>query len=222
MDFARAEAECSEEHLMKRLKEFGYAAGWAPEVRRTVLNVLRAPLSGKGREFQLAQIPAQRRRHEVEFTLPLELITPSKLATAFQVFDSSLLPEDLAVLLRHLEFRSVRGQLHGFIDLFFENDSQFYIVDWKSNYLGPKPEDYLPEKLSEVILREYYFLQYHLYTAAMHRYLTNRLDGYDYDNHFGGVYYLFIRGINPASAPGNGIFFDRPSAEVIRSLLQLF
>ncbi len=222
MDFVRAEAECSKEYLTKRLKEFGYEADWAPEVRRIVLNVLCAPLGREGGEFQLAQISSQRRRHEVEFTLPLEQLTPGKLAAAFQGIDSSALPEDVATLLRHLEFRPIRGQLHGFIDLLFEKDHRFYIVDWKSNFLGPKPEDYLPEKLSETMLREYYFLQYYLYTAAMHRHLTNRLNGYDYESHFGGVYYLFIRGINPAAAPGNGVFFDRPSAEVVRSLLQLF
>jgi len=64
----------------------------------------------------------------------------------------------------------------------------------------------------------HYFLQYHLYVVALHRYLSARLPDYDYDRHFGGVYYLFLRGMSPAHAPGCGVFRDRPARELVEAL----
>lgn len=54
-----------------------------------------------------------------------------------------------------------------------------------------------------------YDLQYQLYTLALHRYLRHRLPDYDYRRHFGGVIYLFLRGVD-AAHPGNGIFHLSP------------
>jgi exodeoxyribonuclease V beta subunit len=64
-------------------------------------------------------------------------------------------------------------------------------------------------------------LQYLVYTLALHRYLTLRLPGYRYDDHFGGVYYLFVRGMHPEHAPGTGVFFDRPDQGLIQRLSSL-
>jgi exodeoxyribonuclease V beta subunit len=63
--------------------------------------------------------------------------------------------------------------------------------------------------------REHYMLQYHLYAAALHLHLRARLPGYDCGRHFGGVYYLFLRGIDPKRP---GVFFDRPAPERIEAL----
>ena len=61
-----------------------------------------------------------------------------------------------------------------------------------------------------------YVLQYLIYAIALDRHLAQRLEAYDYDEHFGGIYYLFLRGLAASHEPGCGIFFDRPSAELIR------
>ena len=62
----------------------------------------------------------------------------------------------------------------------------------------------------------HYHLQYHLYSVALHRYLGLRLAGsYEHARHFGGVYYLFVRGMSPRYAPGNGIYYDRPSGALL-------
>jgi exodeoxyribonuclease V beta subunit len=100
--------------------------------------------------------------------------------------------------------------LKGFIDLVFEHDGRFYVVDYKSNHLGPMPRDYGASSLVEAMLHHDYFLQYHLYVVAVHRWLSRRLRDYDYERHFGGVYYLFARGMS-AEHPGMGVFVDRPS-----------
>ena len=71
----------------------------------------------------------------------------------------------------------------------------------------------------------HYFLQYHIYTVALHRYLRWKLqEAYtskaDYERFFGGVYYLFLRGMQPEST--NGVFFDRPPYELIEALSEAF
>ncbi|MGK0348318.1 MAG: exodeoxyribonuclease V beta subunit, partial [Myxococcota bacterium] len=71
--------------------------------------------------------------------------------------------------------------------------------------------------------QHHYYLQYHLYTLALHRYLRWRIPDYDYDTHIGGVYYLFFRGMVGPETPSDGgtvggSFFDRPPADVIHAL----
>jgi exodeoxyribonuclease V beta subunit len=66
--------------------------------------------------------------------------------------------------------------------------------------------------------REHYYLQYSLYTLAVHRYLSRRLPDYDYERHFGGVFYLFLRGMDPLSGPEYGVFHDRPERSLVTAL----
>jgi exodeoxyribonuclease V beta subunit len=61
-------------------------------------------------------------------------------------------------------------------------------------------------------------LQYHLYSLALHRYLERHIPQYDYRLHFGGVFYLFIRGIDPRSGAEYGLFRDRPEESLILAL----
>jgi exodeoxyribonuclease V beta subunit len=65
----------------------------------------------------------------------------------------------------------------------------------------------------------HYDLQYHLYAVALHRHLALRMgEAYRYGDHFGGVFYLFLRGMDPGSGPASGVFFDRPEPERIQEL----
>jgi exodeoxyribonuclease V beta subunit len=66
--------------------------------------------------------------------------------------------------------------------------------------------------------REFYVLQYTLYCVALHRYLGFRLSGYGYERHFGGVFYLFLRGVDSTRGPTFGIYRDRPSSELVTEL----
>jgi exodeoxyribonuclease V beta subunit len=117
-----------------------------------------------------------------------------------------------------LDFSPVHGFLRGFIDVVFSCDNRFYMVDWKSNHLGSTVEDYGPSALTDAMIREYYLLQYHLYVVALDRYLAMRLPNYRYENHFGGVYYIFLRGVDPEAGAHFGIFHDRPPKPLIESL----
>ncbi|MBW2139432.1 MAG: hypothetical protein JRH06_18060, partial [Deltaproteobacteria bacterium] len=64
----------------------------------------------------------------------------------------------------------------------------------------------------------FYHFQYHIYTIALDRYLEMRVPGYSYEKNFGGVYYIFLRGVDPGKGPEYGVFRDRPAAQWIRAL----
>ncbi|MGL4700055.1 MAG: hypothetical protein ACRCWV_03275, partial [Raoultella sp.] len=66
-----------------------------------------------------------------------------------------------------------------------------------------------------------YDLQYQLYTLALHRYLRHRIADYDYERHFGGVIYLFLRGVDSEN-PQQGIYATRPDGELIVLMDEMF
>ncbi len=111
--------------------------------------------------------------------------------------------------------------LKGFIDLVFCWQGKYYLLDYKSNWLGEQSEAYTQTAMAQAMISHRYDLQYQLYSLALHRYLRHRLPDYDYQRHFGGVFYLFLRGID-GSASDNGIFYTRPDAHLITSLDRLF
>ncbi|MFN2436849.1 MAG: hypothetical protein ABR513_07145 [Desulfotignum sp.] len=102
------------------------------------------------------------------------------------------------------------GFIKGFIDLVVRHQGKFYLIDYKSNFLGDTYEDYGPASVTRAMETHHYVLQYHIYTKALHRYLSWRMNNYDPKKDFGGVLYLFIRGMHP-DRPGSGVFFDRPT-----------
>ncbi|MEX0845491.1 MAG: exodeoxyribonuclease V subunit beta [Balneolaceae bacterium] len=115
----------------------------------------------------------------------------------------------------------VFGYMKGFIDLTFKCDDKYYILDYKSNYLGDTLSEYSSDNLKQAIMNAGYDLQYHIYTLALHRFLTHSLSGYEYEKHFGGVLYYFLRGINPEKA-GSGVFFECPEYSLIQKLDHYF
>ncbi len=120
--------------------------------------------------------------------------------------------------LERLKFKPLEGFMKGFIDLVFRFRERFYIVDWKSNFLGGRIEDYGPAALNKAMEESFYHLQYHLYTIAVHKYLQTRIPGYRYDSHFGGVYYIFLRGVDPAKGTDYGVYRHRPPVAAIEAL----
>jgi exodeoxyribonuclease V beta subunit len=108
--------------------------------------------------------------------------------------------------------------MRGFIDLIFEADGRYWLVDYKSNWLGPTLDDYRADRLPPAMARDAYWLQYLIYTVVLHRLLRLRLPGYDYDTHVGGVFYLFLRGIHPERGAASGVFHDRPSRALVEAL----
>ena len=114
---------------------------------------------------------------------------------------------------------TLNGMFKGFIDLVFEHAGRYYVVDYKSNWLGGDDSAYTEEAMQAAVTEHRYDLQYVLYLLALHRQLQLRLPDYDYDRHIGGALYLFLRG---SRADGQGIHHARPPRQLIEALDALF
>ncbi|EDK13565.1 exodeoxyribonuclease V beta chain [Haemophilus influenzae 22.4-21] len=119
-----------------------------------------------------------------------------------------------------LQFEQIQGMVRGSIDLVFRHNGKYYLVDYKSNFLGSTLADYNQEALKKEMLHSHYDWQYLIYTLAVHRYLQSVVPHYDYARDFGGVFYLFLRGMN--GEPQSGVFYDHPSVELITELDGVF
>jgi exodeoxyribonuclease V beta subunit len=185
----------------------------------TVLAMLGTVLNADLRDgLRLSALQPGSWVQEMEFYFPLKAIDP-KLLVSFFKKQGIPSPVDLARMAESLNFQNVQGMLLGFIDLVFCHAGAYYILDWKSNHLGNQPENYTPANLARDMERKLYPLQYLLYAVAVNRYLERRIPDYRYETHFGGVLYLYLRGIDN-SYPGNGIYYDKPDAALVRGLTQ--
>ena len=115
---------------------------------------------------------------------------------------------------------NMQGLFKGFIDLVFENQGQYYVLDYKSNHLGHSFSDYSDENMHLGMLDHNYDLQYLVYCTALHLFLLQRVTDYDYDSHMGGVFYIFLRGINENN--NAGIYFRKPPYSIINRLARFF
>ena len=214
VDFQDAESRARENIVAAKLKEHGFEDRWQEAVCETLSRVIRAPLSPDVPGLCLSRVSSADRLSELEFYYPLKTVGTETLNRLFLPLAGNI-PAGGPEKIGRLSFQPAKGYLKGFIDLVFRHDGKFYLVDWKSNHLGNRIEDYGPDTLGEVMWNEWYVLQYHLYVLALHRYLRNRMADYDYERHFGGIFYIFLRGVDPSRGTDVGIFRDRPGAAVI-------
>ncbi|MDZ7773848.1 MAG: UvrD-helicase domain-containing protein [Balneolaceae bacterium] len=201
------------ETVRRELQAYGIASRWEATARGMVRTVMEKELSspdGAGQEqtpLVLAKAGARDRIPEMEFHFDTPAVEGRRLLARVRGTGEESLPPLQAVF---------PGFMKGFIDLTVRHEGRFYLVDYKSNHLGDAPEDYRRASLGEEILSAHYDLQYHLYTVALHRYLGRRLPDYNYEHHFGGVWYLFLRGIRPEGE--EGLWFDRPAVQTVKDL----
>lgn len=201
------------EQVERRCRSRGWEE-WSPALADWLLQLLRTPLplNRSGSEnIRLADLT--RLQPELEFWY--QSCQVSTLSLDLLVSTYTLAGEDRP----QAEAHTFNGMLRGFIDLVFEAGGRYYVLDYKSNYLGEDDTAYTPEALARTILDKRYDLQYSLYLLALHRTLRTRLPDYDYDRHIGGAVYLFLRG---CQAPGAGTFTDRPPRALIEQLDRLF
>lgn len=186
-------------------------------LRRLLDDVLNTPLPlGTETPLRLSSLPSARVLKEMEFHLPAGPIDAGTLNRLLQT---------LHYPMPRLAFDTLRGYLKGFIDLVLEHEGRFFVVDWKSNHLGERPQDYAAAPLSAAMAAQGYHLQHLLYSVALDRMLAQRIAGYDRARHYGGIAYLFVRGlrpgwVQPGGAPA-GLYFHRPTDEALDRLSAL-
>jgi exodeoxyribonuclease V beta subunit len=228
LDFQHPDPEHLITCVRQELKAFGYdARQWGKPVSEAISQTLACPLDISGLGLRLDRIHRLKRFNELEFVFPVaredsnsrSAVPPTKLV---KVLAAANLPAGYRKKLQKLAFTPIKGFMKGFIDLVFEYRNKWYIVDYKSNFLGDRYRDYAPAALEHAMAEHHYYLQYHIYTVALHRYLESRLPDYAFDTHFGGVYYLFIRGMSPELGSNCGVFRDWPDKAMIEKLSKLF
>lgn len=226
-----------EEAVTSRLEKFGlseHAKRSHPSLVSDIVDmlkeVLKTPLSSPDGAFCLGAIPARDRVSELDFVFPIgdkkkeyqgELLLRD-LERALLSHPRPSFPEEYREDLRRLTTTSVRGLMHGSIDLVFRHAGRYYVVDYKSNHLGPRLSDYEPESLLRAMREKHYLLQAQIYSLALHRHLGQRFKGYKPEEHFGGVFYLFLRGMKEEPRSNSGIYFDRPPKEALLALDEAF
>jgi exodeoxyribonuclease V beta subunit len=215
LEFTSMDSESMKKTIREKLIEHGYDPVWVEEVHTMVQRVLEAVLDPELPDLRLSRVVSKDRIQELEFFWPLRRVTPNRLA---KILSGQDIPQGFSEHVGRLEFSPLRGYMRGFLDLLFRFNGRYYLVDWKSNDLGATIEDYGREGMSAAMQKGLYVLQYLIYTVAVDRYLGLRLPDYRYEDHFGGVFYIFLRGVDPDRGPEYGIFRARPSEDLIRRL----
>lgn len=186
--------------------------GIYPEVEplyRLLRNCVTTPLAcGDGKKrFTLASLSEQALLKEMEFYFHMSRVDTAKI-------NSVLAGEPPFIPLGR---KKMEGYLTGLMDLVCEFEGRFYIIDYKTNHLGDFLADYSGERLTRAMAAHNYGLQLWIYSVVLHRHLKNIVPSYSYRNHFGGVFYLFVRGMVPETV-NSGVFFTLPDSGKIEAL----
>ena len=199
------------EQIARRCQRRGLDA-WIEPLSDWLAHLLTTPLAvDDSQRVALAELEVY--QPELEFWFETQRVDVRQIDALVQrhvlpgVLRPALLPDRL------------NGMFKGFIDLVFEHQGRYYVVDYKSNWLGEGDAAYTDEAMQATVASHRYDLQYVLYLLALHRQLQLRLPDYDYERHVGGALYLFLRG---SRAPGQGIHRARPPRELIEALDALF
>lgn len=183
------------------LERYQFDEKWAPVLDEMLANVSDAVIG----DLSLNKVSQSDELREMEFNLP---ISPPKLETLLSIIRNGNISADPKL--------TGTGFLTGFIDLIVRQNGKYYILDYKSNYLGDAVEDYKPDQLKSEMEAASYDLQYHLYIVAMSKFLRKILPDFNYERDFGGAAYLFVRGMRAGSE--NGVWFDKPDVEIVNEL----
>ncbi len=199
------------------------------------LDIVHCPLDKVAPGFSLSKLTDCGWIPEMEYLVPSADVTASKIndlcklsATAF----TSVIGSDAIKALK-LSEKKVNGFVTGSLDLVFKADvagqEKFFVADYKSTYLGNNDDDYSEDKIIASVFspRCRYDVQYLIYSLALFRFLKSRIrddsvksDEQFYDKYFGGVLYLYLRGMKEKG--GTGVFYTKPSFEIIDALNKLF
>lgn len=176
--------------------------------------VIHTPLHASG------QRPSDIKMHHktAEMGFNMRLSRSLSLAALNQLFASQGIELNLQ---QQMSQQSLWRYLRGEIDLVYEHEGRYYVVDYKSNYLGNTFDAYHTAALAQSMSEHRYWLQAAIYQVALHRFLQLRLPHYDINTHLGAVEYAFIRGMSP-NYVAHGRLVWQPDSEFILALDALF
>ena len=171
--------------IAKRFNKVGISPKeeWIEATKDIVTNVLEAtlPIINGSRvidgSFTLSSIPFEDKLDEVEFN--------------FNILNEKL-----------------KDYCNGFVDMIFKRGEYYSIVDWKSDKLNDIFDSYSNTVSLSSHVNDSYSIQRVLYSYCLIKWLKISMPNETYqsifEKHFGGVYYVFLRGCN--SGVGNGVY----------------
>jgi exodeoxyribonuclease V beta subunit len=205
--------ECTYEYVIKKaLYQFfpSKVNAYKDDLLQLVKETLNAKIDVADTRINLAIVNNKQRLNELEFDFHVNEFQLKQLA-ALSTSERQFEVKDLG---------EIKGWLNGKIDLFFEYEGKYYILDWKSNFLGDTLDHYKQENLAQAMNENNYHLQYLIYSLAVKKYLGKRLPNFDYDTQFGGVVYLFLRGLRNGN--DKGVYVFKPALDVLAFAEKLF
>lgn len=219
-DFSAPEWEEVGAELVNR---FGLDEKRTPLLYEWLEEALQTPLY-PNMKLSMSDLPLAQTLREAEFYFPMNDTQWTQLREVLATHRqnvSDLIGGEVETA-PQLITAKLQGMMHGFIDLIFEHDGQFFVADYKSTWLGDTLDSYTPTALFHNNQHHLYDLQYLIYCLALHRYLKNTLPNYDPEIHFGGVYYLYLRGMHPENESGEGVFYTDIPLSVLNQLDGIF
>lgn len=194
-----------------------------------ILNANLLPKAKDGNQVKLSNLKAFDCARELDYFLPckdfkvrvLNGICHDFYESEVKAFELTSIPE-----LPDLKKSNFKGFMNGSLDLVAkfvtETGPKFYMIDYKSNYLGNSYSRYTQQKILKSIFESRYDVQILFYSLALYRFLKTSLPNFSYENDFGGVMYLYLRGMNSFDARSSGQFYVKPSEALIERLDKLF
>ena len=212
--------------LESNAQDHGYAllVAWLEQVLQTPLN--------QDNTLSLSQLTQQDTLRETEFYYPMRSASSSALTKLLTEHRNNLAvtnkgnKSDQASQQHRVHlpsYQQLKGMMHGFIDLIFQADGKYYVCDYKSSHLGDNYSDYNDVAMRKNIEKNHYDLQYLIYALALHRHLKYALADYDPQQHFGGIYYLYLRGMTDQNDhQGCGVYHRQITLEELAQLDNIF
>lgn len=194
-----------------------------------ILNANLLPKAKDGDQVKLSNLKALDCARELDYFLPckdfkvrvLNGICHDFYESEVKAFEMLSVPE-----LPDLKKSNFKGYMNGSLDLVAKFDtetgSKFYMIDYKSNYLGNSFSQYTQQKILKSIFESRYDVQILFYSLALYRFLKTTLPNFSYEKDFGGVMYLYLRGMNSFDTKSPGQFYVKPSEALIDRLDRLF
>lgn len=138
--------------------------GFESQIFEMIQRVLFIKMPHSDGSFYIDEIPVENIQTEMEFLYPL------------------------------VDLKNQNSFFKGVIDLCFYFKGKYYLIDWKSNYLGNKPFDYEDEQLKKNMIEHQYDLQASIYIEGFRRYIEN-VEKKSFSTCFGGMFYVYLRGL---------------------------
>ncbi len=202
--------------LLKYIYDFNIKKKYFFNIKKILFNLLNVVLYPLN--ISLKNIKCDNILKEFDFILYIKKINFLKFNYIIKKYD------DISCLCDNLNIKNfIKGYLNGIIDLIFFYKNKYYIVDYKSSWFGNNILYYNKENIINNMILKRYDIQYHIYSIALHNYLSLNVKNYNYSINFGGIYYIFLRGlyIENNYRSYNGILYIKPNKKLIYKLNNL-